>query len=442
MTPDSTSSGGLLARAFADGSIAPIEWVDVELDGLRITVASDAVAAAVDDELLRLPVSYEEQVAICREHEWVSPWLELCARMVKEAKRKPRSQGLVRDGHPKDQEEMKRLGFTRKFSTRLDVKFSELPAGLAAGPWKWWILHALLAVRGAVNHGAYGEVTPGVPVQGLGTAHDPKHWDYMQIFQPVKRWAVDIASGRHVDLLKYLAAHGIPARFLEPYRGAPAVAVPAAPPPAPERLPLLAKGDKGPDVGRLQEALNAAGAAPALKVDLDFGKKTAAALRAFQKARGLVVDELVGSGTWASLLGHPVQVKPSGKDPRAPACVQALADATALAPGRTRASDGIMGDAAHRGTASDHNSGNAVDITHDPAGGFDCEEWAERAVGDPRVTYVIWNRRIISRARLAEGWRPYAGSNGHTHHMHVSVDANQRDDDSPWPWAPSEAASA
>jgi hypothetical protein len=435
-TPDTTSSGGLLARAFAENTIAPIEWVDVELDGLRITVASDAVSAVVDDELLRLPVSYQEQVEICRANDWVSPWLELCAAMVKQAKRKPPSKGQVRDGHPEDQVAMKTLGFTRTFSRRLDALFAKLPPGLAAGPWKWWILHQLLAVRGAVNHGFYGEVTPGVPVQLAGTAHDPKHWDYSQLFQPVKRWAVDIASGLRVDLLTYLASHGVPERFLEPYRGSPAAAVLEAPA-APERLPLLAKGDKGPEVGRLQEALNAAGASPALKVDHDFGKKTGAAVREFQKARGLVVDELVGAGTWAALLGHPVQVKPAGKEPRAPACVRALADASALAPDRNRASDGIMGDAAHQLTPSDHNLGTAVDITHDPAAGCDGSVLAELALTDDRVTYVIWNRRICSRARIAEGWRPYTGSNPHTHHVHISVDAAKRADARPWPWAPS-----
>lgn len=298
-TPDSTSSGGLLARAFTAGAVAQIDWVDVELDGLRISVAADAARAPIDGELLRLPISYEEQVAVCRANAWVSPWLALCRRMVDVAARRPRSQGLVRDGHPEDQVAMKTLAFTRTFSRRLDGLFASLPAGLSAGPWKWWILDARLVERGAVNHGFYGEVTPGVPVQVTGTAHDPTHWDYSQILQPVRRQAVELASGRAVDLLGYLAPR-VPAPFLDAYRVAP----PA--PDAPERLPALARGDRGPAVARLQRALDDAGASPAVVVDGDFGAETDAAVRAFQARRGLAVDGVVGAGTWSALLGRAV----------------------------------------------------------------------------------------------------------------------------------------
>jgi hypothetical protein len=52
------------------------------------------------------------------------------------------------------------------------------------------------------------------------------------------------------------------------------------------------------------------------------------------------------------------------------------------------------------------------------------------------VTYVIWNREICSKEKAAEGWRPYSGSNPHTHHMHVSIQESSRNDLSPWPWTP------
>ena len=38
-------------------------------------------------------------------------------------------------------------------------------------------------------------------------------------------------------------------------------------------------------------------------VDGDFGVKTKAAVMAFQKAKGLVVDGIVGTKTWSKLLG-------------------------------------------------------------------------------------------------------------------------------------------
>lgn len=119
----------------------------------------------------------------------------------------------------------------------------------------------------------------------------------------------------------------------------------------------------------------------------------------------------------------------------APACRQALADATKRWPNRKRVSDGIMGDARHQARKSDHNQGNAVDITHDPASGCDGDLIASLAIRDARVKYVIWNRRIYNRARAGEGWRPYTGSNPHTKHCHISIRADARTDTRAWAWA-------
>ena len=119
----------------------------------------------------------------------------------------------------------------------------------------------------------------------------------------------------------------------------------------------------------------------------------------------------------------------------APACKRALADATALCPQRNKESDGLLGDTAHQKRVSDHNSGNAFDLTHDPEHGVNCNLFSKYALMDKRVTYVIWNRRIFNVEKAHEGWRPYHGINGHTHHMHVSIKASSRNDVSPWPWA-------
>ncbi len=37
-----------------------------------------------------------------------------------------------------------------------------------------------------------------------------------------------------------------------------------------------------------------------------------------------------------------------------------------------------------------------------------------------RVEYIIWDRKIWSVARKAEGWRRYRGPNPHTDHVHVN----------------------
>ena len=65
-------------------------------------------------------------------------------------------------------------------------------------------------------------------------------------------------------------------------------------------MPLVKKGSRGEAVKKLQQILNNKGYK--LTVDGDFGEKTDAAVRAYQKANHLTVDGEVGEKTWASLL--------------------------------------------------------------------------------------------------------------------------------------------
>lgn len=198
----------------------------------------------------------------------------------------------------------------------------------------------------------------------------------------------------------------------------------------------------------VQRSTIRAGARGALVVELQkmlgvsadgvFGPGTEAAVKAFQRAQGLDADGVVGPATWLALDAAPrllqLPRKPAG-DPRAPACVAALRDANAAWPTRKKASDGIMGDARHQAKPSDHNLGNAVDITHDPESGCDGNLIATDAQRDPRVSYIIWNAQIWNPA-ISPSWRPYKGSNPHRHHVHISVRADRREDALPWPWAP------
>lgn len=100
------------------------------------------------------------------------------------------------------------------------------------------------------------------------------------------------------------------------------------------------------------------------------------------------------------------------------------------APNRSTASDGTIGDQAHKARKSDHNPDKhgivrALDLTHDPRNGVDGHRLAEAIVAsrDPRVKYVIWNRRIASGSKGPDAWkwRPYSGTNPHDKHVHVSV---------------------
>lgn len=127
----------------------------------------------------------------------------------------------------------------------------------------------------------------------------------------------------------------------------------------------------------------------------------------------------------------------------------------AAAPGRSKASDGTKGDDAHAARKSDHNPDakgvvRALDITHDPKNGVDSEKLAEalRLSRDPRISYIISNRKIASsqavHGEAAWAWRLYSGANAHNKHCHISVVANDALADSVQPWAidPAFAAAA
>ena len=73
----------------------------------------------------------------------------------------------------------------------------------------------------------------------------------------------------------------------------------------------------------------------------------------------------------------------------APACRRALNDANRRWPYRNNVSDGIMGDARHQARKSDHNLGNAVDVSNDLASGCSGTIIASYAITDARVTYAI-----------------------------------------------------
>ncbi|MEB3196329.1 MAG: peptidoglycan-binding domain-containing protein [Candidatus Sericytochromatia bacterium] len=65
---------------------------------------------------------------------------------------------------------------------------------------------------------------------------------------------------------------------------------------------VLAHGDRGEDVATLQRQLEARGFSVG-GVDGTFGPLTEAAVRAFQRSRGLAVDGVVGERTWGALGG-------------------------------------------------------------------------------------------------------------------------------------------
>ena len=117
-----------------------------------------------------------------------------------------------------------------------------------------------------------------------------------------------------------------------------------------------------------------------------------------------------------------------------PAAIAVLRQATAICPLRMKASDGLLPSKAHihQNPNSDHNTGYAVDLTHDKLGGIDCFLLFQKLQADPRVSYLIFQGKIWSREK---GLRDYTGPNKHNKHLHISIKEGCGDDTSPWfPW--------
>ena len=117
-----------------------------------------------------------------------------------------------------------------------------------------------------------------------------------------------------------------------------------------------------------------------------------------------------------------------------PAAIAVLRQATAIAPLRMKASDGLLPSKSHinQNPNSDHNTGHAVDLTHDKLGGIDCFLLFQKLQADPRVSYLIFQGKIWSKEK---GLREYTGSNKHNKHLHISIKDGCGADTSPWfPW--------
>lgn len=115
-----------------------------------------------------------------------------------------------------------------------------------------------------------------------------------------------------------------------------------------------------------------------------------------------------------------------------PCLVELRAEFNALNPTRDKGADGWIGDAAHQDRTSDHNpraNGAVLAIDIDVTGpwpdGTSLGDYVtfiidrQRSGADSRLEYVIFQRRIYSRA---SAWLPktYAGTDPHTNHAHFS----------------------
>jgi|SRR6185295_14442961 len=129
-----------------------------------------------------------------------------------------------------------------------------------------------------------------------------------------------------------------------------------------------------------------------------------------------------------------------------PCLEQLFAEFDRIAPSRDHASDGDIGDAAHRQEVSDHNPDetgdvpiqdadhinevHAIDVDDDlRESDLTMEKVVQFLLGrcrsgaEKRLRYIIYNRRIWS---ASSGWvqKTYTGTSAHTEHAHLSASYN------------------
>jgi hypothetical protein len=185
---------------------------------------------------------------------------------------------------------------------------------------------------------------------------------------------------------------------------------------------MLSRGSKGPDVVKVQKALQRVD--PRLAADGDFGPATEAAVKAYQKrSPGLDDDGIVGPETWGKLFPgtpmpadkHPVGAHPELKPGIAAVMREVLQRYPQL---RVTATTG-GGHATH----SFHYQGRAVDLATSNYGEMDeIGRWiannltAKLAEGIHNPTLSVRNRARASQTIWgAETWA------NHRNHIHLAV---------------------
>ena len=223
--PDSTPIHGLMLEAVEKGQDEEPEWTEIPYGDLVVTVGKHVLRAKLPGgELLRLPVSYRDQVEIAKRKGWVLPTPDL-AKAIWQASNKI-DPVLLGDWSTPDKvkESSKAQGLlsnVRKHDAGIEREIAELVASGDFDPnkptapegkdWVLWFRNGVRALGAGKGFGAqtYGQFKKdGKPIQPLGDHHEPsahndKHRDQTQTKRPIKRMAKRGATGEPVDLLEY-----------------------------------------------------------------------------------------------------------------------------------------------------------------------------------------------------------------------------------------------
>lgn len=170
---------------------------------------------------------------------------------------------------------------------------------------------------------------------------------------------------------------------------------------------LVTRGTIGADVLRAQQLLNKAGYDPG-GTDGIFGPRTEAAVKRFQRARGLDVDGKVGSATWSALDAPPPATEPPPTKPVGGVQPSPTGDAAL----RARILEIAEGEVGNQ-EATNRNDGEILKYPRffgrgSEAWCADFVSWVNTKAGNPMNEY---NCEMTRRAMIDEGrWKGKQGA--------------------------------
>jgi hypothetical protein len=207
-----SSARGILLDAVLSGAHRPVAKMELELpdQDLVVTILRDALQAQVNGRWLRLGVTYDEQIQICRALGLVSPTQEIVTAAWEAARAAGRAitpLGLVQS--EADFALMDSIQFAIRHNDNIDKAIARFGPDDFCRPFgKAWIIHPRQVqadkdgiMRGVVEFGWHRP--NGAPIQGPGSGgHDRKYMDYSMVTAELcERRARRLSTGELVDLV-------------------------------------------------------------------------------------------------------------------------------------------------------------------------------------------------------------------------------------------------